>query len=95
MLSGRRFVKLPRVKALGSFTFLRGDPGIQNCAMWLSGKAKVVLHVGVDEPPALAKDAKKEEVLAPIAATHTLLVVNYRHARHDLWCLQLEVLRSE
>lgn len=63
--------------------------------MWLSGKAKVVLDVGVDESPTLAKDTKKEEVLAPIAATHTLLVVNYRHASHDLWCLQLEVLLPE
>jgi hypothetical protein len=31
--------------------------------MWLSGKAKVILHVGVDEPPALAKDAKKNFLL--------------------------------
>jgi arsenate reductase len=28
--------------------------------MWLSGKAKVV-HVGFDDPPALAKGAKSEE----------------------------------
>jgi arsenate reductase len=32
----------------------------ESCPMWLSGKAKVV-HVGFDDPPALAKGAKSEE----------------------------------
>jgi arsenate reductase (thioredoxin) len=32
----------------------------ETCPMWLSGKAKVV-HVGFDDPPALAKSAKTEE----------------------------------
>ena len=32
----------------------------ETCPMWLSGKAKVV-HVGFDDPPALAKGAKTEE----------------------------------
>jgi arsenate reductase (thioredoxin) len=31
----------------------------ETCPMWLSGKAKV-LHVGFDDPPALAKSAKTE-----------------------------------
>ncbi len=35
----------------------------ETCPMWLKGKAKVV-HVGFDDPPALARDAKSEaEVL--------------------------------
>ena len=32
----------------------------ETCPMWLRGKAKVV-HVGFDDPPALAKGAKSEE----------------------------------
>lgn len=32
----------------------------ESCPMWLKGKAKVV-HVGFDDPPALAKGAKSEE----------------------------------
>lgn len=32
----------------------------ESCPLWLSGKAKVV-HVGFDDPPALAKGAKTEE----------------------------------
>ena len=32
----------------------------ETCPMWLRGKAKVV-HVGFDDPPALAKGAKTEE----------------------------------
>lgn len=32
----------------------------ESCPMWLSGRAKVV-HVGFDDPPALAKGAKSEE----------------------------------
>lgn len=32
----------------------------ESCPMWLSGKAKVI-HVGFDDPPALAKGAKTEE----------------------------------
>ena len=32
----------------------------ETCPMWLSGKAKVV-HVGFDDPPALAKTAQTEE----------------------------------
>jgi arsenate reductase len=32
----------------------------ESCPMWLGKKAKVV-HVGFDDPPALAKDAKTEE----------------------------------
>lgn len=32
----------------------------ESCPMWLSGKAKVV-HVGFDDPPALAKEARTEE----------------------------------
>ena len=32
----------------------------ETCPMWLSGKAKVV-HVGFDDPPALAESAKTEE----------------------------------
>jgi arsenate reductase len=32
----------------------------ESCPMWLSNKAKVV-HVGFDDPPALAKGAKTEE----------------------------------
>ena len=32
----------------------------ETCPMWLSGKAKVV-HVGFDDPPALAKGAKTED----------------------------------
>ena len=32
----------------------------ETCPMWLSGKAKVV-HVGFDDPPALAKTARTEE----------------------------------
>ena len=32
----------------------------ESCPIWLSGKAKVV-HVGFDDPPALAKGAKTEE----------------------------------
>lgn len=32
----------------------------ETCPMWLKGKAKVV-HVGFDDPPALAKTAKTEE----------------------------------
>jgi len=36
----------------------------ETCPMWLSGKAKVV-HVGFDDPPALARGAKTEnEALA-------------------------------
>jgi arsenate reductase (thioredoxin) len=37
----------------------------ETCPMWLKGKAKVV-HVGFDDPPALARSAKsEEETLAP------------------------------
>ncbi len=37
----------------------------ETCPVWLSDKAKVV-HVGFDDPPALAKHAKTdEEALAP------------------------------
>ena len=32
----------------------------ETCPMWLSGKAKVV-HVGFDDPPALARSARSEE----------------------------------
>jgi arsenate reductase (thioredoxin) len=32
----------------------------ESCPMWLSGKAKVI-HVGFDDPPALARDTKTEE----------------------------------
>lgn len=32
----------------------------ESCPMWLRGKAKVV-HVGFDDPPALAKGARTEE----------------------------------
>lgn len=32
----------------------------ETCPMWLTGKAKV-LHVGFDDPPALARTAKTEE----------------------------------
>jgi len=32
----------------------------ETCPMWLSGKAKVV-HVGFDDPPALARGAKTED----------------------------------
>ena len=32
----------------------------ETCPMWLSGKAKVV-HIGFDDPPALARTAKSEE----------------------------------
>lgn len=32
----------------------------ETCPMWLHGKAKVI-HVGFDDPPALAKGAKTEE----------------------------------
>ena len=32
----------------------------ETCPMWLKGKAKVV-HVGFDDPPALARGAKSEE----------------------------------
>lgn len=32
----------------------------ESCPMWLSGKAKVV-HVGFDDPPALAKGARTED----------------------------------
>ena len=32
----------------------------ETCPMWLKGKAKVV-HVGFDDPPALARNAKSEE----------------------------------
>jgi len=32
----------------------------ETCPMWLKGKAKVV-HVGFDDPPKLAQDAKNEE----------------------------------
>ena len=32
----------------------------ETCPMWLNGKAKVV-HVGFDDPPALAKTARTEE----------------------------------
>lgn len=32
----------------------------ETCPMWLGGKAKVV-HVGFDDPPALAKSAQTEE----------------------------------
>ena len=32
----------------------------ETCPMWLKGKAKVV-HVGFDDPPRLARDAKSEE----------------------------------
>lgn len=32
----------------------------ETCPMWLKGKAKVV-HVGFDDPPALAKDCETEE----------------------------------
>ncbi len=37
----------------------------ETCPMWLGGKAPVV-HVGFDDPPALAKNAQtEEEALAP------------------------------
>jgi len=32
----------------------------ETCPMWLSGKAKIV-HVGFDDPPALARTVKSEE----------------------------------
>lgn len=32
----------------------------ETCPMWLSGKARVI-HVGFDDPPALAKGAKSDE----------------------------------
>lgn len=32
----------------------------ETCPMWLTGKAKVI-HVGFDDPPALARSAKKED----------------------------------
>jgi arsenate reductase len=32
----------------------------ETCPMWLRGKAKVI-HVGFDDPPVLAKNAKTDE----------------------------------
>jgi len=36
------------------------DQAHESCPAWLGGKARVI-HVGFDDPPRLAKDAKTEE----------------------------------
>jgi len=36
------------------------DHAHESCPMWLGGKAKVI-HVGFDDPPRLARDARSEE----------------------------------
>lgn len=45
----------------------------ETCPMWLSGKAKVI-HVGFDDPPALARNAKTEEES----------LVHYRRVRDEI-----------
>ena len=64
-ISGQRSKKVDELDAV-DFDFVVTVCGHANesCPMWLSGKAKVV-HVGFDDPPALAKGAKTEaEALA-------------------------------
>ena len=45
----------------------------ESCPMWLSGKARVV-HVGFDDPPALARGAKTDEEALP----------HYRRVRDEI-----------
>ncbi|MEI6970569.1 MAG: arsenate reductase ArsC [bacterium] len=45
----------------------------ESCPMWLSGKARVV-HVGFDDPPALAKGARTEDEA----------IVHYRRVRDEI-----------
>ena len=60
-ISGQRSKKVDELDTV-DFDFVVTVCGHANesCPMWLSGKAKVV-HVGFDDPPALAKGAKTEE----------------------------------
>jgi arsenate reductase len=60
-ISGQRSKKVDELDAV-DFDFVVTVCGHANesCPMWLSGKARVV-HVGFDDPPALARAAKSEE----------------------------------
>jgi arsenate reductase len=60
-ISGQRSKTVEAVKDV-PFDFVVTVCGHANetCPMWLRGKAKVV-HVGFDDPPALAKSAKTQE----------------------------------
>ena len=59
-ISGQRSKKVDELDAV-NFDYVVTVCGHANetCPMWLRGKAKVV-HVGFDDPPALAKGAKTE-----------------------------------
>ena len=60
-ISGQRSKTVDAVKDV-SFDYVVTVCGHANetCPMWLSGKAKVV-HVGFDDPPALAKTSRTED----------------------------------
>jgi arsenate reductase len=60
-IRGQRSKKVDELDAV-DFDFVVTVCGHANesCPMWLSGKARVV-HVGFDDPPALARAAKSEE----------------------------------
>lgn len=55
----------------------------ETCPAWLLGKAKVV-HVGFDDPPKLAKDAKSEEEA----------LANYRRVRDEIKAFILTLPQS-
>jgi arsenate reductase len=59
-ISGQRSKKVDELDTV-DFDYVVTVCGHANetCPMWLMGKAKVV-HVGFDDPPALAKGAKRE-----------------------------------
>ena len=59
-ISGQRSKKVDELDAV-DFDYVVTVCGHANetCPMWLKGKAKVI-HVGFDDPPALAKGAKTE-----------------------------------
>ena len=60
-ISGQRSKKVDELDAV-DFDYVVTVCGHANetCPMWLRGKARVV-HVGFDDPPALAKSARTEE----------------------------------
>jgi len=73
-ISGQRSKKVDELEAV-DFDYVVTVCGHANetCPMWLRGKAKVV-HVGFDDPPALAKGAKTEEEA----------FVHYRRVRDEI-----------
>ena len=60
-ISGQRSKTVESVKDVPfDYVVTVCDSAHESCPMWLNGKARV-LHVGFDDPPALARTAKSED----------------------------------